>query len=80
MLKGNIAARACKIYIKKKLITLLTNTVHRIEIDIVIKPRYCMVFVKNFILKIDNFGIFPIYLSSEKLLRTTGSFRVIKVA
>ena len=48
MLKGNIAARACKIYIKKKLITLLTNTVHRIEIDIVIKPRYCMVFVKNF--------------------------------
>ena len=80
MLKGNIAARACKIYIKKIWITLSSNTVHRIEIDIVIKPRYCMDFVKKFILKIDNFGIFPIYFSSKKLLRTTGSFRAIKVA
>ena len=34
----------------------------------------------NTVHTIDNFGIFPIYLSSKKLLRPTGRSRVIKVA
>ena len=44
MRKGNIAAHGCKIYNEKKLITLSTKTVHRIDHYIVVKPRYCMVF------------------------------------
>ena len=47
MRKGNIAAHGCKIYIENILITLSTKTVHRIDIHIIIKPRYCMV-IKNF--------------------------------
>ena len=81
MRKGNIAAHGCKIYIEKDLITLSTKTVHRIDNCIVVKPRYCVAFFKNSsFLKIDNFDIFPIYLSSTKLLRTIGRFRVIRVA
>ena len=53
-------------FISKKIIS--TKIVHRIGLHIVIKSRYCMVSLKNFsILKIDNFGIFSIYLSITKL-------------
>ena len=45
MRKGDIATHGCKIiYIAKILITLSNKTVHRIDLRIVIKPRYCMVF------------------------------------
>ena len=47
--KGNITAHGCKIYIEKNLITLSTKTVHRTDHCIVVKPRYCMVFLKNFL-------------------------------
>ena len=51
MRKGNIAAHGCKIYIEKILITLSTKFVHRIDVHVVIKLRYCMFFKKNFYLK-----------------------------
>ena len=49
ILKGNIAAHGCKIYIEKILITLSTKTVTKIDVRIVIKPRYCMLFLKTFL-------------------------------
>ena len=77
MRKRNIASHGCKNYIEKILITLSTKTVHRTDIHIVIKPRYCMDFL---ILEINNLIIFQIYFSSKRLSQTTARFCVIKFA
>ena len=43
MQQGNITAHGRDIYIEQVLISSI-ETVHRIDLHIVMKPRYCMVF------------------------------------
>ena len=59
MRKRNIASHGCKNYIEKILITLSTKTIHRIDIHIVIKPRYCMDFFQKFYLRDQQSHNFP---------------------